>query len=162
MADFAELDTNNIVINTERVAKEDCSTNNVIDEAKGVEFLNNIHGKNSVWKLYDRDMSENVNNAGRPLFRKNTAKIGGSYDTTRDAFIESKPYNSWTLNETTCSYRAPIDEPSYNNQFYQDNGTTAKYLINWDEDNQRWLATGSSNGSTYLWNAQNQTWSLLT
>ena len=61
MADFAELDTNNIVINTERVAKEDCSTNNVIDEAKGVLFLNNIHSKNSVWKLYDRDMSENVN-----------------------------------------------------------------------------------------------------
>ena len=104
MADFAELDTNNIVINTERVVKEDCSTNNVIDEAKGVEFLNNIHGKNSVWKLYDRDMSENVNNAGRPLFRKNTAKIGGSYDATRDAFIDPRPYDSCVNNHKSFTF----------------------------------------------------------
>jgi len=44
-------------------------------------------------------------------FRKNYAGIGYTYDATRDAFIPPKPFNSWTLNETSCLWEAPVAYP---------------------------------------------------
>jgi hypothetical protein len=40
--------------------------------------------------------------------RKNYAGIGYTYDSTRDAFIPPKPYPSWTLNEDTGGWDAPV------------------------------------------------------
>ena len=44
---------------------------------------------------------------GTPL-RKNYAGIGFSYDKTRDAFIPPQVFPSWSLNETTCLWEAPL------------------------------------------------------
>jgi hypothetical protein len=44
--------------------------------------------------------------------RKNYASIGYTYDSTRDAFVAPKPYNSWTLNEETCHWQAPVAYPN--------------------------------------------------
>jgi hypothetical protein len=63
---------------------------------------------------------------GRPL-RKNYAGIGYTYDSGRDAFIPPKPYASWTLNETTCLWDAPVPYPG-DGQIYT-----------WDEDTTSWL-----------------------
>lgn len=46
--------------------------------------------------------------------RKNYAGIGFIYDSTRDAFYEPQPYPSWTLNEDTCKWEAPIPYPMDN------------------------------------------------
>ena len=62
---------------------------------------------------------------GTPL-RKNFAAIGHTYDADLDAFYSPQPYPSWTLNETTCHWEAPIPEPD----------TTGMYR--WNEDNQEW------------------------
>ena len=62
---------------------------------------------------------------GTPL-RKNYAGIGFTYDEDKDAFIPPKDYPSWTLNETTCLWDAPVAMP--------DDG---KYYI-WNEDNTNW------------------------
>ncbi len=43
--------------------------------------------------------------------RKNFAGIGMIYDSTRDAFYDPQPYASWTLNENTCMWEAPITYP---------------------------------------------------
>ena len=40
--------------------------------------------------------------------RKNYAGIGDTYDSIRDAFIPPQPYPSWTLNESTCGWDAPV------------------------------------------------------
>jgi len=56
--------------------------------------------------------------------RKNYAGIGYTYDATRDAFIPPKPFDSWSLNETTCSWDAPIPVPVYDK------------LYDWDEAKQ--------------------------
>ena len=64
-------------------------------------------------------------NGGTPL-RKNYAGIGYSYDRQRDAFIPSKPYNSWTLNDDTCLWDPPIPYPT----------DGKKYL--WNEQNTNW------------------------
>lgn len=63
---------------------------------------------------------------GRPL-RKNYAGIGFTYDRSRDAFIPPKPYASWTLNEDTCLWDAPIPMP-----------TDGVYT--WDESTTSWVS----------------------
>jgi hypothetical protein len=63
---------------------------------------------------------------GRPL-RKNYAGIGFTYDRERDAFIPPKHYASWTLNEDTCLWDAPVAYPT-DGKFY-----------NWNEDQQNWI-----------------------
>lgn len=69
-------------------------------------------------------------NGGTPL-RKNYAGIGYTYDSTRDAFIPSKPFESWILNENTCLWEAPVALPDDNN------------LYSWDEINLQWVLNGA-------------------
>jgi hypothetical protein len=64
---------------------------------------------------------------GRPL-RKNYAGIGFTYDRTRDAFVPPKPYASWTLNENTCLWDAPVAYPTDGKIYQWDEAT-----INWIE-----------------------------
>lgn len=63
---------------------------------------------------------------GRPL-RKNFAGIGYTYDPVRDAFIAPQPFASWTLNEDTCLWNAPVA--------YPDDGK----VYAWDEAALAWV-----------------------
>ena len=58
--------------------------------------------------------------------RKNFAGIGFTYDSDKDAFIPPKPFNSWTLDETTCRWEAPVAYPT-DGQDYE-----------WNETDQQW------------------------
>jgi hypothetical protein len=49
-------------------------------------------------------------NGGTPL-RKNYAGTGFTYDRVKDAFIPPKPFASWTLNDETCLWQAPVPMP---------------------------------------------------
>jgi hypothetical protein len=60
--------------------------------------------------------------------RKNYAGIGYTYDATRDAFIPPQPFASWTLNETSCLWEAPVAYPDDGNMYQ------------WDEDATNWVA----------------------
>ena len=60
--------------------------------------------------------------------RKNYAGKGMTYDLTRDAFIQPKPYPSWTLNETTCIWETSAIAPSDDKGYEWDEATT-----NWKE-----------------------------
>jgi len=64
---------------------------------------------------------------GTPL-RKNFAGIGDIYDLQRDAFYKSQPYPSWTLNEDTCLWEAPVAYPR-DDKMYTWNETDKQ----WDE-----------------------------
>ena len=61
-------------------------------------------------------------------FRKNFAGKGYTYDKTRDSVIPPKLYSSWTLDETTCQWEAPIPHPDDGKNYYWDEET-----INWTE-----------------------------
>jgi len=56
--------------------------------------------------------------------RKNYAGLGYSYDAGRDAFIPPKPYASWTLNDTTCLWEAPVAYPTDGGRYTWDESTT--------------------------------------
>jgi hypothetical protein len=43
--------------------------------------------------------------------RKNFAGVGYKFDKDRDAFIPKKTYESWVLNEDTCTWEAPKKIP---------------------------------------------------
>ena len=73
-------------------------------------------------------------------FRKNFAGVGFTYDYNKDAFIPPKPFESWTLDETTCQWFPPISYPGSSDDLVDDdivvssmnyNPNFLKY--NWDE-----------------------------
>lgn len=66
-------------------------------------------------------------NGGTPL-RKNYAGIGFTYDRERDAFIPPKLYASWTLNDDTCLWEAPVTMPTEGGPY------------TWNESTQAWDA----------------------
>ena len=64
---------------------------------------------------------------GTPL-RKNYAGFGYTYDAVRDAFIPPKPFESWTLNEDTCLWDAPVAYPTDDKPYMWNEST-----LNWEE-----------------------------
>jgi len=87
-------------------------------------FIDTLSG---TWVQTSYNTYGGVHKLGGTPLRKNYAAIGYDYDSTKDAFIPPKPYNSWTLNETTCLWDAPVAYPT-DGKFYT-----------WDEDNQIWV-----------------------
>ncbi len=75
-------------------------------------------------KHYDPVTGEE--DSGTPL-RKNYAGKGYTYDSVRDAFIPPTPFPSWTLDEDTCFWEAPVAYPDDDKRY------------NWDEDNTAWV-----------------------
>ena len=120
MAHFAKLGTGNIVERVE-VVSNDIAT----DEQTGVDFLNNLYGTRDTWKQTSYNTKGGVHLLGGTPFRKNYGGIGYSYDQTKDAFIPPKPFDSWTLNETTCIWEAPVDYPSDGKDYEWDESSTS-------------------------------------
>ena len=112
MAHFAQIDDNNIVVQVIVAEQDFINSGAVGDPGKWIQTSYNTHG--GVHKL-----------GGVPL-RKNYAGIGYTYDHIRDAFIAVKPFTSWTLNESTCLWEAPVPYPN-DGEVYR-----------WDEDTQSW------------------------
>ena len=75
-------------------------------------------------KHYDQDGNESADQS--KALRKNYAGVGFLYDHALDAFMPPKPYPSWTLDENTCWWVAPVAYPEDGNQY------------NWNEANQTW------------------------
>ena len=69
---------------------------------------------------------------GGVALRKNYAGPGYTYDKTRDAFYPPQPWPSWTLNEDTCQWEAPVPYPR-NVENYDGN----EFL--WKEDILNWV-----------------------
>jgi hypothetical protein len=131
MAHFAKLGKGNIVEKVVVVSNDIATT-----EQAGVEFLQNLYKDRAVWKQTSYNTKEGVHLLGDTPLRKNFAAIGYRYDQIRDAFIPPKPYNSWTLNETTCLWDPPVPMP-----------TLTQEQIN--------------NNNYYVWNETNTTWDLI-
>mgnify|MGYP003654912899 FL=1 len=112
MAHFAKIEDGIVVtvevLNNEVILDE----NNKEQESLGLTFLQNHYKDTAVW------VQTSYNNN----FRKNYAGIGHTYDETRDAFYAPQPFPSWTLDEDTCHWEAPITYPDDDKMYY------------WDED----------------------------
>ena len=116
MAYFAKLDENNVVTQVISIANSDTAdANGVEKEHIGAAFCERLFG--GTWK----QTSYNNN------IRKNYAGIGFTYHEDIDAFVSTKPFASWVLNQETAKWEAPVAMP--------DDGK--KY--EWNEDSQSWI-----------------------
>lgn len=93
MAHFAEIDGENRVIRVLVVSNE--------REARGAEYLANDLGLGGTW----------VQTSYSGSTRRRFAGVGFTYDAARDAFIEPRPYDSWTL-DAVGDWQPPVAMPT--------------------------------------------------
>jgi len=106
MSNFAKI--NNGIVEKVIVAKQDFID---IQEGNWVQTSYNTHG--------------NVHPLDMPL-RGNYAGVGYTYDETNDMFYRPQPYPSWTLNNTSWLWEAPVPYPDNNNHY------------DWNEESLTW------------------------
>ena len=124
MAHFAKLDSNNIVTSVTVGRQEDDGKEQELCDRTGDTYRQTSYNtKGGIH--YDPETNEPSADQSK-AFRKNYAGKGYTYDETRDAFIQPKPYPSWVLNETTCLWDAPVEMPDDDKRY------------NWNEDTQSW------------------------
>ncbi len=133
MAHFAKINEEKIVQQVIVVNNSDCGGLEFPEsESIGQSFINSI-GLTGTWK----QTSYNSN------FRKNYAGVGYSFDESRDAFIPEKPYQSWVLNEDTCTWGSPIPMPT-DGKFYNWN------IVGWISYRHYYFYTNNgTNGNPY-------------
>jgi len=131
MAYFAELNENNIVINTIVIDDNDTQdVNGNSSEIIGIAHCKKKYGVNTNWKQFYRD--------GR---RGNRAGIGVTYVTnvatlgvgSTDIFIGQQLYGSWTISTTEADWVPPAN-PGDAPALTDDERAAGKYYA-WNESN---------------------------
>ena len=125
MAHFAKLDENNIVVFVTVGRQEDDGKETEINARTGEHYRQTSYNTRG-GVHYDPATGEPSADQSKAL-RKNYAGLGYTYDEARDAFIPPQPFPSWTLNEDTCLWDAPVPYPQ-DGQMYH-----------WSEDGQTWI-----------------------
>ena len=123
MAEFAQLNDDNIVTNVIDVADDDAP-----DEATGIAFCKNLLGEGTSW----------VQTSRTGHIRHRLALKNMKYDETNDVFYyPSSPLPSWVLNTSTWDWEAPVALPDDVGADDPDNPTEfVEYT--WDEDTTSW------------------------
>jgi hypothetical protein len=116
MANFAELNENNIVTNVLYVNNSDClDSNGVEQEQIGISYLKNIFGQD---KKYVQTFFSGSS-------RKMLAGIGYIYNVEHDKFHQPRTFNSWILN-SNFDWQPPVARPDDGNMY------------NWNEETLSW------------------------
>ena len=84
------------------------------------------HNQRCLRTSYNTRAGEHVE-GGTP-FRGNYAGVNYTYDEDLDAFLPPQPYSSWTLNEATYSWDAPVAYPTDGGDYV------------WNENRKEWEA----------------------
>jgi hypothetical protein len=114
MAHFAELSEDGVVTQVVVVANAELMDGDTESETKGVAFLASLFG-------HDRWKQTSYN----ATIRRNYAGVGFAYDAERDAFIPPQPFQSWTLDETTCRWVPPVPVPAEGGPYRWDEATAS-------------------------------------
>jgi hypothetical protein len=124
MGHYAFLDENNVVTEVITGRDEDEAVDGITDwEAHYGAF------RGQACKRTSYNTLGGVHANGGTPFRKNYAGLGYTYDAARDAFIAPKPFESWLLDEESCTWQAPTPYP------------TDGLMYMWVEDDLNWQAT---------------------
>jgi hypothetical protein len=120
MAHYAELNHENVVIRVIPGWDETVKS--------GMETILLLETGN-IWKRTSYNTIGGEHILGSTPFRKNYAGIGFKYDSQRDAFIPPQPFASWTLNEQTCLWDAPVSIPNDGQRYKWDESITNWVVI---------------------------------
>ena len=120
MAHYAQLDSNNNVINVVVINTNDTlNSQGIEDESVGINFCKQLYGSETIWKRTSYNNNIRVRYAG----------IGMIYNEELDAFIYPQPYPSWTLDKEIVDWKPPIDMPEKEGYRYEWNEES----LSWDE-----------------------------
>ena len=121
MSHFAKIDKDGIVQRVIVIEQDILDSGNWGDPYNWIQTSYNTRG--------GVHYAPNSNDAdGGVALRKNYAGIGDKYDAERDAFIAPQPFPSWTLNEDTCLWEAPVAYPNDGKDYEWNEETTS-----WEE-----------------------------
>lgn len=122
MSHFAQLDSFDIVLRVLKIEQD------VIDGGHfGAPESFEQTSYNTRGGIYYTPNTNTPDPDQSKAFRKNYAGEGYKLDRVRDAFIPPQVFPSWTLNETTCLWKAPTPMP-----------TDGKHY-RWDEPTLDWV-----------------------
>lgn len=119
MAHYAVLDQDNIVINV-FVGKDETDP---CPDANWEVYYSKVLKKKVVQTSYNSYRGKHPDGPGK-VKRHTFAGKGFKYDVGKDAFIEPKPYPSWTLKNK--DWEAPVKYPNDRKNY------------EWSERNQAW------------------------
>lgn len=125
MAHFAKLDQNNIVTFVTVGRQEDDGKEQELSERTGDVYKQTSY--NTRAGIYYNSETNEPHADQSKAFRKNYAGIGYTYDKYRDAFIAPREFNSWVLDEFSCTWQAPVPYPNDGK------------LYMWDETQLNWV-----------------------
>tara|TARA_R110000737_G_C14458455_1_gene464469 strand:- start:214 stop:660 length:447 start_codon:yes stop_codon:yes gene_type:complete len=145
MAHFAELDKDNKVLKILVFDNNDVDANGGDQSEQAAEYIKSSFGTS-------KDGVKWVQTSYNDNFRKQYAGMGFTYNPTADVFIAPQPYPSWSLNETTWDWDAPVIYPTI--VMMNDD----RLGIYWDESGLVWLARDLTNDNEYTWNVDTLTW----
>ena len=125
MAHFAELDSNNVVIQVVVVdTDKTCDAHGNEKEYIGVAFLENLLG--GTWKKTSYNTVAGTHKLGGTPFRGNYAGKGCIYDPVNDVFYSPKPFPSWTISAPDWMWKPPVPRPDDSKSY------------TWNESAQTW------------------------
>ncbi len=114
MAHFAEIDSDNKVIQVIVVHNNELLLGDTESEAKGIDFCESLFGH--------RDWIQTSYNNN---IRKQFAGVGYTYNSDSDVFVAPQPYPSWSLDDNS-DWQAPTPMPEDDNMY------------SWNEETQSW------------------------
>jgi len=91
-------------------------------------YWEGYYGKGGLCKRTSYNTSGNAHKDEGTPFRGNYAGIGYTYDTENDVFYPPQPYSKWILDETTWTWKAPVDMPDDGKEYVWNDNTGA-----WEE-----------------------------
>jgi len=103
MAHFVEIDLNNIVLRVVRACDNDIANNGGEQSEQAAEHFKticplSINGVKWIQTSYNNN------------FRKKYARIGDTFNSTKNKFISPQPYPSWSL-DSNDDWKAPVPMP---------------------------------------------------
>jgi hypothetical protein len=158
MAHFAEIDSNNIVIEVKKACNIDIQNNGGEQSEQAATHFE------SVCPLSENGIKY-VQTSYNNNFRKKYAGVGYFYDSTKDKFLSPQPYASWSL-DSDDDWQPPLTEPTITTDG-SDSIETAVWVwsYDWDEDfyqadnTKGWKGkkmninnTDHTDTATYYWN----------
>ena len=120
MAHFAEINTDGTVLRVLVVGDD--------QQHRGQEFLADDLGLGGTWVRTRYNTRAGRHGGGQQAVGGTVAGPGFRYDARRDRFVPPRPFASWTLDEATGLWEAPVPRPD------------GVGLVVWDEAASRWTA----------------------
>jgi hypothetical protein len=121
MANFAQIDGNNIVQQVLVIDQSEIDTGNWGDPATWIQTSYNTRGG-----IYYTPNTSTPDPDQSKAFRKNFAGIRYTWDGV--GFIPPKPFSSWVMNSFSYLWEAPVPYPTDGKVYVWDESTTSWVL----------------------------------